>query len=206
MRLEAKGVCKWFGRECALAPISVSIPPRSMVVITGPSGSGKSTLLGILSGLIAPTEGTVEVIDPAGRRHPVDSSFVSWVPQGSNLLPARSVFDNVIIGALAAGRERAEAIEATRQVLRTVGLLGRAHDAAKVLSGGEAQRVALARGMASRRELMFADEPTGNLDRCNTEMVLGLLRGVTTTGTSVVVATHDPRLQTLADDHIDLSR
>jgi putative ABC transport system ATP-binding protein/lipoprotein-releasing system ATP-binding protein len=171
--------------------ISVAVPSGGVLGLVGPSGSGKTTMLGVLAGTQRLDEGSVVVEDAAGVRHRSSGSCVTWIPQGSNALPARSVVDNVAIAALALGWSRVDARAQAQMLLAEVGLAQRRHDQAGTLSGGELQRLAVARALAANRAFLLADEPTGNLDRRNGLEVMSLLRRAAANGRGVVVATHD---------------
>lgn len=169
--------------------------------ILGPSGSGKSTLLSVLGGLVRPDAGTVRVDlgsqDLDGAAVPL-RDVTAWVLQTTNVLPERSALENVIVAALTQhGDQRRARAEAGRR-LESVGLADRVHDPARVLSGGELQRVVIARALASGRPFVLADEPTGQLDRSTSAMVLdALLRSSGDAG--VVIVTHDPEVAARCD-------
>jgi putative ABC transport system ATP-binding protein/lipoprotein-releasing system ATP-binding protein len=159
------------------------------VAILGPSGSGKSTLLSVLGGLVRPTAGGVRVEGAAGGLRDVSA----WVLQTVNVLPERSVLDNVVLGGLTRGLTRASAVAEATVRLDAVGLGGRLDEPVRVLSGGEVQRVVIARALASGRPFILADEPTGQLDRATSDVVLDALF-TTAGGAAVVVVTHDPEV------------
>ena len=169
--------------------------------ILGPSGSGKSTLLSVLGGLVRPDAGTVRVdlasSDLHGAAVPL-RDVTAWVLQTTNVLPERSALENVVVAALTryGGRRRARG-EADRR-LDSVGLGDRVHDPARVLSGGELQRVVIARALASGRPFVLADEPTGQLDRSTSAMVLDALLG-SSGDAGVVIVTHDPEVAARCD-------
>lgn len=164
--------------------------------ILGPSGSGKSTLLSVLGGLVRPDAGSARVELGDGAPVGVHLSLrevTAWVLQTTNVLPERSALDNVIVAALVQHGDRRLAIDEAEHRLESVGLLDRANDAARVLSGGELQRVVIARALASGRPFVLADEPTGQLDHSTSTAVLEtLLRSSGDAG--VVIVTHDPEV------------
>ncbi|GIG41349.1 ABC transporter ATP-binding protein [Cellulomonas phragmiteti] len=172
-----------------LADASLTVEPDRTLAVLGPSGSGKSTLLSVLGGLVTPTRGTARVAVAEGLA-PALRDVTAWVLQTVNVLPERSALDNVAVAARTRGlgREESRAVAADR--LADVGLARRAGDAARVLSGGELQRVVIARALASARPFLLADEPTGQLDRATSEAVLDALF-TTSVGAGVVVVTHD---------------
>ena len=160
------------------------------VAVLGPSGSGKSTLLSVLGGLIQPTRGTAHVETSDGSQVRMREAC-AWVLQTVNVLPERSALANVAIAGMASGLSRRAAMGDAALRLSAVGLDDRAQEPARVLSGGELQRVVIARALASRRPFILADEPTGQLDRATSDAVLDALFN-STCGAGVVVVTHDP--------------
>ncbi len=192
MRVRLTGVAKRFGERQLFENLDVEVAAGEMVALTGPSGSGKTTLLTIMSALLEPDSGKVELVngDP-DRPRPMRAHLASWIPQGNNMLGARTVLDNAMIGALAAGGDRSHAQELAEHALGRMGIDERRDDHAAVLSGGEQQRLAIARALCSGRPFLFADEPTGSLDRTNTEMVVAALRRAADEGIAVIIATHN---------------
>ena len=175
--------------------ISLAVRPGEMVSIVGPSGSGKSTLLHCLVGLEAPTSGEVKLAGSVltglsrGRVAAVRSRHVGFVFQQYNLVASLSVAENVGLPARLAGRR----LDASRvsEALARVGLVGFERHRPAELSGGEQQRVAVARALVAEPDVVFADEPTGALDSAGGAAVLGLLCDATDDGRSVVMVTHD---------------
>jgi putative ABC transport system ATP-binding protein len=170
----------------------------------GPSGSGKSTLMHILAGLDRPTSGTVvidgERIEGLGDRRltRLRQSRVGFVFQSFNLLPMLSVEENVVLPLAIAGRRVDR--DVLDELLRTVGLADRRGHRPAQLSGGQAQRVAVARALISRPAVVFADEPTGNLDSRSSADVLRLLReAADELGQTIVMVTHDAHAASIAD-------
>lgn len=177
--------------------MTFDIPAGARAAIIGPSGSGKTTLLSLIGGLLQPDRGEVSCQDGAGALHPV-ADRVTWVLQTVSLLGNRSSWENVAVGAYSDGADLVEARTRAMAALYAVGLADRSHRAARFLSGGEAQRVAVARALASRRPVILADEPTGQLDATNTAGVLEAMLNARTTQT-VVIVTHDPAVASLCD-------
>ncbi|NMN01155.1 ABC transporter [Bifidobacterium sp. DSM 109958] len=164
--------------------------------LIGPSGSGKSTLLAILAGWLTPSEGAVE------RR---GVAVMNWVPQLPLGVARRSVLDHVALPMLVRGVPRAVADAEARRILGTFGLSDvEDHDYGS-LSGGEAQRLMLARAAATRCDLLLVDEPTASLDRSSARTVIAHIRGLASGGCVVVVATHDLELRDACDDVVDLA-
>lgn len=192
-----------------LRDLSFSVAPRERVAITGPSGSGKSSLIAVAAGLERPTSGTVELLgrplakmDEDGRAR-LRRGRVSLVFQAFHLLPNMTAEENVAAPLEIAGI--ADADRVAREWLDRVGLSSRLRHYPHQLSGGEQQRVALARALAPRPALLFADEPTGNLDAVNAAMVADLLFGlVSEEGAAMVLVTHDASLAARADRQVRL--
>ena len=179
------------------------------VAVTGPSGSGKSSLIALAAGLEQPTGGRVRLVGEdlskldEDRRARLRRGQVSLVFQAFHLLPNMTAEENVAAPLEIAGK--ADAFPLARQWLDRVGLMGRLKHYPHQLSGGEQQRVALARALATRPRLLFADEPTGNLDAENAAHVADLLFGLAQeTGAAMVLVTHDPALAARADRRIVL--
>ncbi len=194
----------------ALRGVSLGVPSGQFAAIMGPSGSGKSTLMHILAGLDQPTSGAVEIggeeITTMGdkeltllrRRH------IGFVFQAFNLVPTLTAEENIVLPLAIAGRKTESTwIEA---VIGRVGLGDRRHHRPAELSGGQQQRVAVARALASEPTVLFADEPTGNLDSRSGAEVLELLgEAAREYGQTIVMVTHDPRAAAGADRVIHLA-
>jgi ABC-type lipoprotein export system ATPase subunit len=176
------------GDRPVLANLTFEVPSGASAAIVGPSGSGKTTLLSVLGGLLPPQQGHFRCTDDDGIDH-VPADVATWVFQTVSLFPERTVEDNVCLGAYLDGAPRNLARERATLALTAMGLAGRAHDPAGVLSGGEAQRVAIARALTSTRPLVFADEPTGQLDASTTAVVLEALFALAPR--TIVLITHD---------------
>jgi ABC-type lipoprotein export system ATPase subunit len=209
------GLVKVYGEgdaaTTALAGVDVEVRPGRMLAILGPSGSGKSTLMHLMAGIDSPTEGFVEV---GGRRLDELSDIASaelratefgFVLQRDNLIPALSVRENVAAPLLLAGVKRDEAMERADALLERVGIAARAEALPNEISGGEAQRAAVARACVGRPSVIFADEPTGALDRARGDEVIVLLREMLSeTGAAAVVVTHDAKVAEQADETLRL--
>jgi ABC-type lipoprotein export system ATPase subunit len=180
------------GATVALQPTTCEVFPGARIALMGPSGSGKSTLLHLMAGLDEPTLGSVEW--PAiGGRDDLRPGPVGTVFQGPSLLPPLTVAENVALPLLLAGRDERWAAVAARQALDRLGLAGLADKLPDEISGGQAQRVAVARALVGDPVLVVADEPTGQLDHPNASAVVDvLLETASHTGAALVVATHDP--------------
>ncbi len=197
------------GELTILEGVSLSIEPGERVAIVGASGSGKSTLLSLLAGLDLPSTGSVELagvalngLDEDGRAK-LRGEAVGFVFQSFQLLPSLTALENVALPLELRGE--AEAETKARQVLTEVGLGERLQHVPKQLSGGEQQRVALARAFVVQPKLLFADEPTGNLDtRTGADVVKMLLRMNAEAGTTLVLVTHDASLAARCDRSLHL--
>lgn len=182
-----------------LEAVSFEVQAGDSVAIMGPSGSGKSTFLSILGLLLRPTSGVV-VIDGApapqreGHRRALRTSQFSWVFQTVNVLPRRTVADNVALGVLGQGQRRGAVWGNVMTALEIVGLAEFRSRTIDGLSGGELQRVGIARALVRQPRLVIADEPTGQLDASNARTVMQALLSVTAAGSALVVATHDPEV------------
>jgi putative ABC transport system ATP-binding protein len=183
----------------ALDGVTLRIERGGMVAIMGPSGSGKSTLLHLLGALETPSGGTIAV---GGRRFEtlgdreltlLRRETIGFVFQFFNLLPALSAEENVVLPALIAGRRDAATRSRAAELLDRVGLAARRGHLPAELSGGEQQRVSIARALLLEPELVLADEPTGNLDSRSSAQILGLLAELNRSeGHTIVMVTHDP--------------
>ena len=184
-------------RVTALRDVSIEIGPCEFVSVVGPSGCGKTTLLSMMGGLDQPTSGHVYAAGlPLGELSDSDLADyrlqrVSTIFQSFNLVPSMSVEDNVALPLTLAGVELEERRRRARHLLELVGLEGRARTRASRLSGGEQQKVAVARALANRPGLILADEPTGSLDSAAGEVILKLLTDLNRRGATVVLVTHD---------------
>jgi putative ABC transport system ATP-binding protein len=214
----AAGVTKKYGdgdaAVLALDNVSVSMQAGHFTAIMGPSGSGKSTLLHVLAGLDRPTSGEIYLGDTEitslndKRLTLLRRDQIGFIFQAFNLLPTLTAAENIVLPIRIAGRKPDAAW--VQQIVQTVGLAERLHHKPSELSGGQQQRVAAARALASRPQIVFADEPTGALDSRSGAELLGFLRdAVRELDQTVVMVTHDAsaaayadRVLFLADGHI----
>lgn len=208
--LQVDHVTKRFGagetEVVAVKDVSLSIRPGEVVLIMGPSGSGKSTLLMMLGALLKPSEGTItvdglEVSRLSERKLPdVRLRHFGFIFQDFNLLSALTVRDNVAIAAELTGMSRREARKRATTLLTNLGLGHRLRFSTDKLSGGEKQRVAIARSLVNDPTLILADEPTANLDSRHGHETMRLLREIAKeSGRSVVIVSHDARIKDIAD-------
>jgi len=193
-----------------LRDVSLTIPDRAFVAIVGPSGSGKTTLLGLLAGLDLPTSGSVTLdgVNLAGlsedARARVRGEKVGFVFQSFQLIPTLTALENVEVPLELRGDPNAR--RRAGDLLTRVGLADRGHHFPAQLSGGEQQRVALARAFANAPRVLFADEPTGNLDSATGERIIDLIAALNREeGTTVVLVTHDDALARRAGRIVRLS-
>ena len=208
-------------RRTIFSDLDLSLAPGEIVALTGPSGSGKSTLLNLIAGVLPADAGSITLNPPVavgappapplhyGQLNAAATAFlrrqhIGYVFQFFNLVPTLTVRENVALSVQLAG-----AIQRSDEALERVSAMGLAHrlDAfPDALSGGEQQRAAIARALASRPALVLADEPTGNLDASNAQTVLATLwQAVADCGCALLIATHDPNIAAKAHRQVDLS-
>lgn len=211
--LELKNIQRHFGKgetiTEVLKGIDLKINAGEIVALVGPSGSGKSTLLQIAGLLDTPSGGTIFVAGENAskasdkKRTSLRQNYMGFVYQAHLLLPDFSALENVMMPMLLAGVKESEAKERASKLLDMVGLSHRLTHRSGQLSGGEQQRVAIARSLANNPKLLLADEPTGNLDPKTAETVFQMLLDVVRqTGLSALIATHNPELATRMDRRI----
>ena len=192
-----------------LHPLDYTIPSGRFVAVVGPSGSGKSTLLGLLAGLDSPTTGQI-LIDAVDITTLSEDGLarlrgekIGFVFQFFHLVPSLTAFENVLVPMEIAGRR--DAAERARRLLDEVELTDRAHHYPSQLSGGEQQRIAIARALANDPPIILADEPTGNLDSSTGRHIMDLLLNVRRSReVTLVLVTHDAELAALADTRLVL--
>jgi putative ABC transport system ATP-binding protein len=215
MALSAKGLVKRFktGRSqvSVLKGVDFHAEHGAVTMVMGPSGSGKSTLIAALSGLLKPDEGAVNALGQdlwsrgASRIDRFRLDHCGFIFQGFNLFPALTALEQVTIVLKYQGFSKREARRIAIESLDEVGLKPRMNQRPSELSGGEKQRIAIARAVAKRPSLLFADEPTSSLDGENGQIVIRLLRRAAVEhNAAVICVTHDPRLEGFADRIIHL--
>jgi cell division transport system ATP-binding protein len=190
---------RYAGGYQALQDVTFSVSPGEMVFITGHSGAGKSTLLKVIAAIEMPSSGSV--IINGQNVSAMKSAAIPYLRrnfglmfQDHKLLFDRSVYDNVALPLAITGFSRREAAKRVRAALDKVGLLGREKSRPVTLSGGEQQRLCIARAIVNRPAILLADEPTGNLDAAYAEEIIGMFKSFNQVGVTVVIATHDEAL------------
>lgn len=208
--LDAHGVTKVFGEGPtevrAIDAVDLTVNAGEMVLIMGPSGSGKTTLLTMLGGLLRPTSGSIRVAGTEitklsdGELAPIRRTSVGFIFQSFNLWETLSVEENIELTLNMAGVAGGAAKNRARSLLQERGLGERLHFRARSLSGGEKQRVSIARALANEPRLVLADEPTANLDSKHGRDVMRLLHDISRGGDrAVIVVSHDQRIREVAD-------
>jgi putative ABC transport system ATP-binding protein len=207
--LEARDVFYAFGETPALRGACLSVAEGEILAVMGPSGSGKSTLLHCLAGILVPDSGEVSFdgqrLDTMReeQRSRLRRDRFGFVFQFGQLVPELTAEENVALPLLLSGTRREEALRGARAWFPRLELDGLERHRAGEMSGGQAQRVALARGLVAHPDVLFADEPTGSLDSLTGELVMGLMTGAAREeGTTVVLVTHEARVAAYADREV----
>lgn len=196
MQLALDNVGHSFSQDTALfAGVTYTLLPGNVYSLTGPSGSGKSTLMGIIAGWIQPSEGQVRAQKIAKT---------TWVFQSPVGNPKRTVLDHVVLPLLTRGMSRCDAEPQAHELLTNFGLQERALHQFRSLSGGEGQRLMLARAAATDADLLLVDEPTAQLDIATARSVAGVIAQIADKTTIVVIATHDPHTRDACSHHVNL--
>ena len=206
--LRSQDLCKYYGtgenQVKAVDHASISIHQGEFAAIVGKSGSGKSTLLHMLGGLDTPTSGTVWMKgkDIFSLKEDALAVFrrrkIGFIFQTFNLVSSINVWENIVLPIGLDGRQPEETF--VRDIIQTLGIKDKLHNLPNTLSGGQQQRVAIARALASKPDIIFADEPTGNLDSKTSDEVIGLLKlSVEKYGQTLVMITHDDEIAQIAD-------
>ena len=211
---ETRKLCKYFrhGSKAeirALDDVSLTIPQGSFSVLTGPSGSGKTTLLAVLGALERPTRGQLilegrELIGLADVELARFRRRIGFVFQNFSLISSLSVLENITYPLIPRGIRRTERRRRAQTLLERLGMADRISASPGELSGGEQQRVALARALAGTPEMLFADEPTSNLDERTAEVLVSILKEFHRDGKTVIISSHDARLVSLATTVFEL--
>jgi len=207
--IEARDLVLSFGETPALRCASLSVQRGEVLAVMGPSGSGKSTLLHCLAGILAPDSGEVhfdgqrlDMMREAERSRLRRDRF-GFVFQFGQLVPELTAEENVALPLLLGGTRREEALREARGWFERLDLQGMERHRTGEMSGGQSQRVALARGLVGHPDVLFADEPTGSLDSLNGELVMGLLtHAAREQGSTVILVTHESRVAAYADREV----
>ncbi|MFQ6104631.1 MAG: ABC transporter ATP-binding protein [Candidatus Glassbacteria bacterium] len=195
--IELKDTTKTFGDATPIKDLNHRFQEGEFVSIVGPSGSGKSTLLNVIAGLLTPDEGEVIIngtsLYKLSQRERVAyrRRNFGFIFQAFNLIPYLTVIENIEVPLYLAGVEKERQGAMAGELLEMVGLKGKGHRLPAQLSTGEQQRVAIARALANRPRVIFADEPTGNLDRKNGEEVMSYIKDLNMHGVTILLVTHD---------------
>jgi len=202
---------KYPGDVVALSDLTLSVNEGELVFLTGPSGAGKSTLLKLIAGIERPTGGVLLVSGQDMRKLnrttlPFLRRKLGLILQQHRLLHERSVLDNVMLPLVVTGASAQESRQRAMVALERVGLDSKAGAAPMSLSGGEQQRVSIARAIVHKPRIILADEPTANLDRVSAKGVMEMLQTFNTAGVTCIISTHDERLLQGADRVFELSR
>lgn len=202
---------KYPGDVVALSDLTLSVNEGELVFLTGPSGAGKSTLLKLIAGIERPTGGVLLVSGQDMRKLnrttlPFLRRKLGLILQQHRLLHERSVLDNVMLPLIVTGASTQESRQRAMLALERVGLDSKAGAAPLSLSGGEQQRVSIARAIVHKPRIILADEPTANLDRASAKSVMNMLQTFNTAGVTCIISTHDERLLHGADRVFELSR
>lgn len=207
--ISAKDIKKAYGKTHALRGASLRVKKGEVLAIMGPSGSGKSTLLHGLAAIISVDSGEIRLngkrIDklPDDKRSILRRTMFGFVFQFGQLVPELTVEDNVALPLLLNKKDKKEAYKKAKRWIAEVGLSGKENNLPGELSGGQAQRIAIARAMVVEPQILFADEPTGSLDTFNSEKVMELfIKTVKEHGTTVIMVTHEPSIAAYADREI----
>lgn len=217
MQIVLKGVHKLYNSgprpNKVLDGVDLKIPSGQFVAVTGPSGAGKSSLLYLLGCLDYPDFGDIHLgnrnvaKDGESLREKIRLRHLGFVFQDFRLLPALSVMENITLPMQLSGTSGAESRQRGRELLRMIGMEKERDQLTATLSGGQKQKVAIARSLANLPELLLADEPTGNLDSASTTEILEVLRQIHASRTlTIVMVTHDPRAAAYADRQLVLER
>lgn len=207
--ISAKDIKKAYGKTHALRGVSLRVKKGEVLAIMGPSGSGKSTLLHSLAAIISVDSGEIRLngkrIDklPDDKRSILRRTMFGFVFQFGQLVPELTVEDNVALPLLLNKKDKKEAYKKAKRWIAEVGLSGKENNLPGELSGGQAQRIAIARAMVIEPQILFADEPTGSLDTFNSEKVMELfIKTAKEHGTTVIMVTHEPSIAAYADREI----
>lgn len=199
-----------FERVDILQDFNLAIAEGEMTAIVGPSGSGKTTILNLIAGFIKPNSGEIVFrgnnIAKLGEKDICNfrNKHLGYIFQFFNLIPTFNAEENIMVPLLLANLNKSDAEQRVEKLLNDVGLSHRRHHYPEQLSGGEQQRIAIARALSNSPDIILADEPTGNLDRNTGENIWSLLEDIRNQGKTIIVSTHDANVTRIADKVYDL--
>lgn len=212
--IKAEELHRWFPGDppvTALKTASLEVEAGEKVAIYGPSGAGKSTLLNLLGLLDAPSSGTYQLLGKntekmsEKQKDKLRAESIGFVFQNYQILGHRKTWENIDLKLAILQTPKNERSELITQALQAVGLTHRANSLARNLSGGEKQRLAIARAIVHKPQLLLADEPTGNLDRENSNKILNIFDDLTDSGIAVIAITHDEKTQAWAHRSLNIN-
>ncbi len=193
-----------------LQDFNLAIAEGEMTAIVGPSGSGKTTILNLIAGFIKPNSGEIVFrgnnVSKLGEKDICNfrNKHLGYIFQFFNLIPTFNAEENIMVPLLLANLNKRDAMQRVEKLLNDVGLSHRRHHYPEQLSGGEQQRIAIARALSNSPDIILADEPTGNLDRKTGENIWSLLEDIRNQGKTIIVSTHDANVTRIADKVYDL--
>lgn len=214
MDLEVRNLSKEYERGgrtfSAVKDVDLEVKGGDFISIVGQSGSGKSTLLNLIAGLLLPTSGEIlidgksAVTSSDREASELRNTVIGHIPQGQSLLSSLTVYDNIRLPFYLSDRE-GDPDKKTLELLANLGIADLVDSYPNSLSGGEARRVAIARSLINKPDILLADEPTGDLDKENTDEIISLFRRIAKEGTTVIMVTHDPDTEDAADRSYTMS-
>ncbi len=204
MIIQTKNIGIEISGKTILSNISLEINPNEMIAITGPSGSGKTTLLNCLGLIQSVNSGDILIENQHASKWKEKEKTSFWKEKAAFIYQDYGIIEDENVSYNVTLNKRQAKTKVVNEILHTVGLGGRGQDMAVVLSGGEKQRLGVARAIYKKATIIFADEPTASLDKSNREMIINLLKTCSQNGASVIIATHDERLVNVCDRSINL--
>lgn len=204
MIIQTKNIGIEISGKTILSNISLEINPNEMIAITGPSGSGKTTLLNCLGLIQSVNSGDILIENQHASKWKEKEKTSFWKEKAAFIYQDYGIIEDENVSYNVTLNKRQAKSKIVEEILQTVGLEGRGQDMAAVLSGGEKQRLGVARAIYKKATIIFADEPTASLDKSNREMIINLLKTCSQNGASVIIATHDERLVNVCDRSINL--
>ncbi|MFJ7405279.1 MULTISPECIES: ABC transporter ATP-binding protein [unclassified Lysinibacillus] len=204
MIIQTKNIGIEISGKTILSNISLEINPNEMIAITGPSGSGKTTLLNCLGLIQSVNSGDILIENQHASKWKEKEKTSFWKEKAAFIYQDYGIIEDENVSYNVTLNKRQARSKFVEEILQTVGLEGRGQEMAAVLSGGEKQRLGVARAIYKKATIIFADEPTASLDKSNREMIINLLKTCSQNGASVIIATHDERLVNVCDRSINL--